>query len=267
MLHKNSFNNNVNYIFKDHEILSKKVEKELFERYNNETDTELKEKIKRYIVEHNIKFVVKSAYSYRTKFSKVPMSDLISYGMLGLLRSIDKYEPSRDQKFITYCVWWIKQSIVSSVQDLESAVRYPLHFHVIIQKKIKANKTEYYDEEVTGALSTMTGGVSLNQTIYSDSDATLSDILKDDSLHSNPEANAQGKFLDEYLNNALDNLAGDEKRIIESCYGINRVKQNMETIGEDLDKSRETIRLQKKKALVKLKKNPIMKRFFNEYNP
>jgi len=255
----------IDYTFEDHKILDTQIEKVLFKQYQNETSDEKKLKIRDYIASHNIRFLVKTAYTYRKKFSKVPVKDLIGYGMLGLFRAIDKFDPEREEKFITYCVWWIKQSIVSSVQDLESPVRYPLHIHQRIQKKIKEKDKAFedYDDEIKGALNTMLGGVSMNQAVYSDSDITLADIIRDES--NSPDESVTNNYLMDYLDVALNKLSPEEKRVIESCFGINRVRQNMEDIGTDLGKSRETIRLSKKKAMKKLRKSPIMKNFYMEY--
>lgn len=257
----------IKYQFKDHNIFSAEAEKKIFEMYIKETSPHRKRKFRDEIIEHNIRFVAKTAFYFRKKFSRIPMRDIIGYGMLGLFTAIDRFDPGKGQKFITYCVWWVRQSIISNIQENESSVRYPSHVHQRIQNKIKfaSENNEPEDDEVKIAINTMLGGVSLNDGMYPNSELSLSDVLKDNNEYANPDQIVEHELENANLNQALSKLSTEEKRIIESCYGINRIKQNMDAIGEDLNMSRESVRIKKKKSLKKLRKIPAMQTFFREY--
>jgi len=249
------------YRFRDHRVLGDKEEKSLFKMYNQTTSKEVKRKIRNHIVAHNMKFVVKVAMSYSKKFPHMALKELVSYGLLGLFVSIDKYEYEKYPiKFISYGVYWIKQSIISSMQDLECPVRFPFHVHMRIQKAVNMNK---YTEEVNNALNTMIGGVSLDKKLYHNSNLTMADFLEDPNSSNDPDEKLNKKNLKEKLDKAFEaNLNKKEQRVIKAWFEIDSEKQNMETIGQNMSITRESVRVAKDKALRKLSKNKDLKEIF-----
>ena len=250
------------YQFKDHSLLSKEKEEKLLKFYSISKSEVEKRKIRDILVSHNMKFVASVAFSYKSKYTHIPLKDLVGYGMLGLFKAIERYEyeQHKDRKFITYAVFWVKQSINQNMQDLESPVRHPFHVHRQLQIAINKNPN---NEIVKSKINNLMAGVSLDSS--PDGTHSLYNFLSDNNTYGNPQHNFNEKLLNEILKKGiLKKLNPKEAKVIRACFGIDHGKQCMYDIGTTLNVTREAIRVTKQSALKKLRSSIDIKNFYTE---
>lgn len=223
------------------------------------------EKAKEELVNANLKFVVSIAKEYQNQ--GLPLSDLISEGNYGLIKAANRFDHKRGFRFISYAVWWVKQSIIQSLNENARVVRLPAN---VINKITKLNKeiTKFENdnerepvygeifngENQTAVILTFPKAASLNQFINEDGDELIELIPADSVDVDELEINTKIK---EELNRTLDVLDEREKMIIESYFGINTDCEPMtlEAIGEKYNLTKERIRQIKEKAIRKLRHN------------
>ena len=223
------------------------------------------EKAKEELVNANLKFVVSIAKEYQNQ--GLPLSDLISEGNYGLIKAANRFDHKRGFRFISYAVWWVKQSIIQSLNENARVVRLPAN---IINKITKLNKeiSKFENdnerepvfgeilkgENQTEVMLRFPKAASLNQFINEDGDELIELIPTDSVDVDELEINAKIK---EELNRTLDVLDEREKMIIESYFGINTDCEPMtlEAIGEKYKLTKERIRQIKEKAIRKLRHN------------
>lgn len=217
------------------------------------------------LVNANLKFVISIAKDFQGQ--GLPLSDLISEGNYGLIKAAHRFDHTRGFRFISYAVWWIKQSIIQSLNDNARIVRLPanvINKLSYLKKEIArfehANEREPVygeifdkDKEVMTLLS-FPKCASLNDTINEEGDELIELIAGE-----TPEENQD--LIDERikseLNKTLDVLDEREKVIIECYFGINTEFEPMtlEAIGEKYSLTKERIRQIKEKAIRKLRHN------------
>lgn len=223
------------------------------------------EKAKEELVNANLKFVVSIAKEYQNQ--GLPLSDLISEGNYGLIKAANRFDHKRGFRFISYAVWWVKQSIIQSLNENARVVRLPAN---IINKITKLNKEIskfendnerepvygeiFKGENQTAVMLSFPKATSLNQLINEDGDELIELIPADFVDADEVEINTKIK---EELNRTLDVLDEREKMIIESYFGINTDCEPMtlEAIGEKYNLTKERIRQIKEKAIRKLRHN------------
>ncbi|TXG85950.1 MAG: RNA polymerase sigma factor RpoD/SigA [Spirochaetes bacterium] len=223
------------------------------------------EKAKEELVNANLKFVVSIAKEYQNQ--GLPLSDLISEGNYGLIKAANRFDHKRGFRFISYAVWWVKQSIIQSLNENARVVRLPAN---IINKITKLNKEIskfendnerepvygeiFKGENQTAVMLSFPKSTSLNQLINEDGDELIELIPADFVDADEIEINTKIK---EELNRTLDVLDEREKMIIESYFGINTDCEPMtlEAIGEKYNLTKERIRQIKEKAIRKLRHN------------
>ena len=216
------------------------------------------------LVKANLKFVISIAKDYQNQ--GLPLSDLISEGNYGLIKAANRFDHKRGFRFISYAVWWIRQSILQSLNDNARMVRLPAniinklsYLNKEIAKFEHANEREpIYGEIFDKDKEVMTmlhfpKCVSLNETINEDGDELIQLIPCEDE-EDNMEINSKVK---DELNRTLDSLDEREKEIIEYYFGINKEHEPMtlEAIGEKYGLTKERIRQIKEKAIRKLRHN------------
>ena len=216
------------------------------------------------LVKANLKFVISIAKDYQNQ--GLPLSDLISEGNYGLIKAANRFDHKRGFRFISYAVWWVRQSILQSLNDNARMVRLPAniinkisYLNKEIAKFEHANEREpVYGEIFDKDKEVMTmlhfpKCVSLNETINEDGDELIQLIPCDDE-EDNMEINSKVK---DELNRTLDVLDEREKEIIECYFGINREHgpMTLEAIGEIHGLTKERIRQIKEKAIRKLRHN------------
>lgn len=219
------------------------------------------------LVTANLRFVISIAKEYQGQ--GLPLADLINEGNFGLIKAAQKFDPSRGFRFISYAVWWVKQSIIQSLNDNARTVRLPVNVTnniAKLKKEISKFEQEHgrmptekdVKDEKTGELWDLTSlnqptCSSLNATINEDGDEMI-DIIEDESFEKPDESFEKPKdMLKTELENTLSILSERERKIIELYFGLGGTPLTLEEIGEDYGLTKERIRQIKEKALRKLR--------------
>jgi len=211
------------------------------------------------LINSNLRFVISVAKDYQNQ--GLPLSDLISEGNYGLIKAAQKFDPTRGFRFISYAVWWVKQSILQSLNDNSRTVRLPVNITNQISK-VKKEIARFEQENGRKAtdldldMSVMNHPTcgSLNDKINEDGDEVL-DIISDDSF-TRPDEDVYGEdVLKDELEKTLSVLSEREKKIIEMYFGMDGSSMTLEQIGDEYGLTKERIRQIKEKALRKLKNN------------
>ena len=224
------------------------------------------------LVRANLRFVVSVAKQYQNQGLSLP--DLINEGNVGLIKAAQRFDETKGFKFISYAVWWLRQSILQAVAEQSRMVRLPLN-QVGALSKIKKTSTRleqlYHrqptvreiaeeldlpEHKVTAALRMNAKEVSMDAPISDDDDMSLIDTLIPDGSISTDE-NIIRKFDGTEIRRSMSILTDKEREIINLYFGID-VSHNytLEEIAYRLDLTRERVRQIKDKALKKLKQHP-----------
>jgi RNA polymerase primary sigma factor len=216
------------------------------------------------LVTANLKFVVTIAKEYQGK--GLPLSDLINEGNFGLIKAASKFDHTKGFRFISYAVWWVKQSIIQSLNENARIVRLPanvINKISLLTKEINKFENENERKPVYGELVDKNNEVlelisnissmSLNEVINEEGDEFI-DMLE-------AEESEDRLVIDSRIKNEIDsvlsNLDNREKEIVEAYFGINTECEPMtlEAIGEKFSLTKERIRQIKEKAIRKLRYN------------
>ena len=220
------------------------------------------------LVSANLRFVVSVAKQYQNQGLALP--DLINEGNLGLIKAAEKFDETRGFKFISYAVWWIRQSILQALAEQSRIVRLPLN-QVGSLNKIEraiadfeqANQRRPSPQEIADILDIpvekvresfrMSGrSVSVDSPLGDGEDNTLLDVMSDaDAVPTDSRLNHESLAVE--LRRALKDLPERERSIVESCYGIGREELSLEEIGLRFGLTRERVRQIKEKALRQMK--------------
>jgi RNA polymerase primary sigma factor len=221
------------------------------------------------LVAANLRFVVNVAKKYQNQ--GMALDDLISEGNIGLINAIERFDVDKGYHFISYAVWWIRQSILKAICEKSRTIRLPLNRAnelVQIEKMRKemfseqgqepedlelARRLGMNESQVRDLLDISREMISLETPVYTDRDTSvLSDFLED-ANHPSPEAQTLHGSLKSDLNQALETLSDKESRILELRFGLNdRQPLSLKEIGEKFHLTKERIRQIEKKALQKL---------------
>ncbi|HOE93934.1 MAG TPA: RNA polymerase sigma factor RpoD/SigA [Candidatus Cryptobacteroides sp.] len=251
------------------ELVTPEEEVELAQRIRK-GDQEALEKLTR----ANLRFVVSVAKQYQNQGLSLP--DLINEGNLGLIKAAEKFDETRGFKFISYAVWWIRQSILQALAEQSRIVRLPLNQVGSLNKINKAlgrfeqeherqpsteELSEMIDlpqEKIADTLRVSGRHVSVDAPFVEGEDNSLLDVLPNED---NPMADKglTNESLSIEIDRALQILTPREREIIRSFFGIACQEMTLEEIGERLDLTRERVRQIKEKAIRKLKKSPAKK--------
>ena len=221
------------------------------------------------LVAANLRFVVNVAKKYQNQ--GLALDDLISEGNIGLINAIERFDVDKGYHFISYAVWWIRQSILKAICEKSRTIRLPLNRAnelVQIEKMRKEMFSEQGNEpedrdlaqrlgmnetQVRDLLDISREMISLETPVYTDRDTSvLSDFLEDGN-HPSPETQMIHGSLKENLNVALETLSEKESKILELRFGLNdKQPLSLKEIGEKFNLTKERIRQIEKKALQKL---------------
>jgi len=221
------------------------------------------------LVAANLRFVVNVAKKYQNQ--GMALDDLISEGNIGLINAIERFDVDKGYHFISYAVWWIRQSILKSICEKSRSIRLPLNRAnelVQIEKMRKemfsekgmepedrelARRLGMNEAQVRDLLDISREMISLETPVYTDRDASvLSDFLEDGN-HPSPEVQTLQGSLKSDLNDALETLSDKESKILELRFGLNdKQPLSLKEIGEKFNLTKERIRQIEKKALQKL---------------
>lgn len=219
----------------------------------------------------NLRFVVSVAKQYQNKGLSLP--DLINEGNLGLIKAAEKFDETRGFKFISYAVWWIRQSILQAIAEQSRIVRLPLNQVGSVNKiNRELNKFEQENErkpsveemadlvdlpedKVADAMQISTRHVSMDAPFSSEDEGnSLLDILPNtDTPMADNELVKQS--LREEIGRFLDLLNDRERKVVKAFFGIGTHEMTLEEIGDKYNLTRERVRQIKEKAIRRLRHN------------
>jgi RNA polymerase primary sigma factor len=230
-------------------VMTPERERFLAERISSNDCTEReKEQIQKEMLEGNLRFVITVAKQYQNQ--GIDLSDLIAEGNFGLMKAIKNFDWTKKNRFISYAVWWIKQSILQSLNDNSRTIRLPVNVVQDMQKEKKLN--EKTNGELSEKFATLPRIIDLDMHINEDGD-TLIDVIKNENVDSPDEVFSTKDILKEKMLRIMSVLDDREKVIVEDYYGITGTSRTLEDIGTDFGLTKERVRQIKEKALRKLR--------------
>ncbi len=254
------------------ELIDATEEVELAIKIKTGTSEEKKKALDK-LTRSNLRFVVSVAKQYQNQ--GLTLGDIINEGNLGLIKAAERFDETRGFKFISYAVWWIRQSILSALADQSRIVRLPLNRVGALKKIGKAyNQLEQQHErkpsaqeladvvdmsllDVHEALKMSGRHISMDAPLVSGEDGKLSDVMPDDKQPA-PDHNFKMESLQHDIGNALNKLDERERKIIMLYFGFGTGKSHtLEEIGDKYELTRERVRQVKEKAIRKLKHHSV----------
>ena len=221
------------------------------------------------LIEANLRFVITVAREYQNQ--GVPLVDLISAGNVGLIVAAERFDETRGFKFISYAVWWIRQSILQTLAEHSRVVRLPLNRVDLLRRIARYTNSKQQEtsakpkeeeiaeelgitvEQVIDTLSTGQHVLSLDATFGDDDENSLLEIMADDNQESPDEMMLQNS-LEYEIHAALDTLDDREKEVVRLYFGLSGDSEmTLEEIGLQFHLTRERVRQIKEKALRKLR--------------
>lgn len=223
------------------------------------------------LITANLRFVVSIARRYRGR--GLSYLELINEGNIGMLKAAKRYNSAMNVKFISYAVWWIRQSIQKAFFEQASTIRIPANKIALINKfkrALERNNNDFdktmenpefgeSEQEIVEVMNRLKG-VSLDAPISNskssddESTKTLQDVIGE---APNQEMDSERRELQKVLDGVLQEISSREERILRMYYGLNFSRQfTLEEIGNELNLSRERVRLIRDRSLLKLFKNP-----------
>lgn len=229
------------------------------------------ERAKEKLVKANLRFVVSVAKQYQHQ--GLGLTDLIDEGNIGLVKAAEKFDETRGFKFISYAVWWIRQSILQAIAEQSRIVRLPLN-QVGALSKINSEISKFEQKNQrrpsVQELSNLTNidEAKLDQTIKADNhhmsidapfqeddDNSMADVLASGE-DSRADKQVDYESMAKELNTVLSNVLKDrEITIVKECFGIGCHEKGLEEIGDQLGLTRERVRQIREKSIVKLRES------------
>ncbi len=247
------------------------------EMINPEEEVELAQRIKKgdrqaleRLTKANLRFVVSVAKQYQNQGLSLP--DLINEGNLGLIKAAEKFDETRGFKFISYAVWWIRQSILQAIADQSRIVRVPVNQVGAINKINRlssrfeqeherkpsveelSEEIDLPEDKIDEAINSNGRHVSMDAPFAEGDDSSLLDVMINDDSPSADRMLVLESLRDE-IKIALQSLCERERNIIKAFYGIDQPEMTLDEIGEKYGLTRERVRQLKEKAIRHLRAN------------
>ena len=254
-----------------------------------EEEVELAQKIKKgdrraleRLTRANLRFVVSVAKQYQNQGLSLP--DLINEGNVGLIKAAEKFDETRGFKFISYAVWWIRQSILQAIAEQSRIVRLPLN-QVGSDNKINrelnkfeqeherrpsvdeiADRIDLPEDKIEEAMKVNNRHVSMDAPFVDGEDNSLLDVLADNDMPMADKALVQESLRKE-IDRAIELLNDREQKVVRAFFGIGSPEMTLEEIGEKYNLTRERVRQIKEKAIRRLRhntKNKLLKTYLGQ---
>lgn len=258
------------------ELISVSEEVELAQRIKKGDKAALEK-----LTKANLRFVVSVAKQYQNQGLSLP--DLINEGNLGLIRAAQKFDETRGFKFISYAVWWIRQSILQALAEQSRIVRLPLNQVGSLNKITKelskfeqenerrpspeelAERLDMPVDKISDTMKVSGRHISVDAPFVEGEDNSLLDILPNDDSPM-ADANLNQESLSKEVDRALKQLYDREREILKMFFGIGCQEMTLEEIGAKFDLTRERVRQIKEKAIRRLKgqKSQLLKSYLGE---
>jgi RNA polymerase primary sigma factor len=224
------------------------------------------------LVKANLRFVVSVAKQYQGQGLSLP--DLINEGNIGLIKSVERFDNTRGFKFISFAVWWIRQSIIKAIADHARMIRLPLN-RVVLTNRIKntsslleqqlgrapsieeiAEALELEAAEISSHLEIKDKHVSLDTPFSDEDDGSLIDILENENAGQADDRLYHSDSLKKEITRSLESLSERQKQMLCYFYGIGiDHPMSLDDIGQRFDITPERVRQIKDKAITKLREN------------
>ncbi len=229
------------------------------------------------LVSANLRFVVSVAKQYQNQ--GIFLTDLINEGNMGLVKAAEKFDETRGFKFISYAVWWIRQSIIEALAVKSRIVRVPLN-QVGIAGKVNRASDQFIQKNgripSTHELAQLTGidentiesardanshTTSIDAPLGNDEgDNSMAEMLTSDDSSSNSDSQLDRESMNQFINDLLKEVLNErEQSIIRESFGIGVMEKSLEEIADEMGMTRERIRQVKEKAIRKIKYSPAAK--------
>ena len=230
----------------------------------------------------NLRFVVSVAKQYQNQGLSLP--DLINEGNVGLIKAAEKFDETRGFKFITYAVWWIRQSILQAIAEQSRLVRLPLNQVGSVNKITRelnkfeqeherkpsvdeiAERVDLPEDKIADAMKANSRHVSMDAPIADGEDSSMIDFLAGDS--SNTDRELAIESLKAEVSRILKLLTDKEQKVLRAFFGIDgSPEMTLDEIGEKYNLTRERVRQIKEKALRRLRhntKNKLLKSYLGQ---
>ena len=218
----------------------------------------------------NLRFVVSVAKQYQNQGLSLP--DLINEGNLGLIKAAEKFDETRGFKFISYAVWWIRQSILQAIAEQSRIVRLPLNQVGSVNKINRllnrfeqenerrpsveelSSQIDLPEEKIDDALKAPSRHISVDAPFVEGEDNSLLDVLINDDAPTTDRSLVLESLHTE-IKSALKGLNERERNVLEAFYGIDQPEMTLEEIGVKYGLTRERVRQIKEKAIRRLRAN------------
>jgi RNA polymerase primary sigma factor len=231
------------------------------------------DRAKQKLILSNLRFVVNVAFLYRNQGLALP--ELINEGNIGLVEAANRFDTSRDLKFISYAVWWIRQSITRAIAEKARTVRISAEKELVLRRFSKVNhpvqqaiggawvtdsvelgrRMEMSSEAIEKVIEMGQRSASLDSKLDDDGDTSLLDMIRDDTV-SLPDADAEAADEVQGLESMIGSLPETERRVLCMYFGIGFGEAfNLQEIGKIVGLSKERVRQIKEKALARLREH------------
>ncbi len=222
------------------------------------------------LVNANLRFVVSVAKQYQHQ--GISLIDLINEGNMGLVKAAEKFDETRGFKFISYAVWWIRQSIMEALAVKSRIVRMPLN-QVGVSGKVNRVTEQFLQEhgrapsvheladligvdeaQIRAAVSANTHTTSIDAPFGDDDDGSMADMLLSDDNDLKSDSSVEKESMAQFVNDLLrEVLNAREQKIVRESFGIGVMEKNLEEIAGDMGMTRERIRQLREKAIRKIR--------------
>ena len=230
-------------------VMTPEMERTLAQKMLSPDVTEQEKKtIQRELLEGNLRFVITVSKQYQNQ--GLDLSDLIAEGNYGLMKAIDNFDWSKGLRFISYAVWWVRQSILQSLNENARTIRLPVN---VVQELHRAKKAlDATGVELPEKFASLPYTINLDNPLNEEGD-TLVDILTNPNAELADAGLSTEDTLKKKLIEMLNVLDSRERLIIENYFGLSGNTRTLEDIGGDFSLTKERVRQIKEKALRKLR--------------